>query len=177
MDKVLTIKDIAKEAGCSTSTVSRALSNHTDISSETKEKIRTIVQKYNFVPNSNAKQLKQHATNTIAIIVKGINNMLFAGIIERMQAQIERTKYTVVVDYLDEDADEVQNASQLCKEIKPLGIIFLGAGDENFKNGYQKISVPSVIVTNSAKELDFENISSVFTDDRVAVSAAIDYIF
>ena len=176
MNRVLTIKDIAKEAGCSTSTVSRALSNRSDISAETKERIKSIVEKYNFVPNSNAKQLKQNATNTITIIVKGINNMLFAGIIERMQVQMERTKYTVVVDYLDEEEDEVQNAVQLCKEMKPIGIIFLGAGDENLKNGYEKISIPSVIVTNSAKDLGFENISSVFTDDNAGVSAAINHI-
>ena len=55
----MTIKDIARLSGYSVSTVSRVLNHREDVSPEAKEKIDRIVTEQNFVPNSNAKQLKQ----------------------------------------------------------------------------------------------------------------------
>ena len=51
---VVTIKDIAKEAGVAVSTVSRVLNNHPDVSEKTKLKVLDIIEKRKFVPNSNA---------------------------------------------------------------------------------------------------------------------------
>lgn len=46
---------------------------------------------------------------------------------------IGRTDYTLVVSYIDEDENEVEQALQLCRERKPLGLLFLG-GNRNFLN-------------------------------------------
>ena len=78
--------------------------------------------KFNFVPNNNAKHLKQNNSKAIGVLVKGISNMLFASVVEEIQRMIEKTEYTLVVSYLDEDADEVEQAILLCRERKPLGI-------------------------------------------------------
>ena len=82
---MITIVDIAKESGYSVSTVSRVLNNRKDVSETTKRKIMEIVEAHNFVPNNNAKHLKQGATKNIIMIVKGTSNMLFANIIEEIQ--------------------------------------------------------------------------------------------
>ena len=79
---MITIVDIAKESGYSVSTVSRVLNNRKDVSETTKRKIMEIVEAHNFVPNNNAKHLKQGATKNIIMIVKGTSNMLFASIID-----------------------------------------------------------------------------------------------
>ena len=89
----MTIKDIARLSGFGISTVSRALNDHPDVSEETKEKIRKIVEEHRFVQNANAKQLKQQTSNSIAILVKGSFNMFFASIIERMQSDISKAGY------------------------------------------------------------------------------------
>ena len=107
---VVTIKDIAKEAGVAVSTVSRVLNNHPDVSEKTKLKVLDIIEKRKFVPNSNAKHLKQQNTNTIGIFVKGTFNFLFHSILEKIQPLIEDSGYITVVNYLDEDENEVQQA-------------------------------------------------------------------
>lgn len=173
---MVTIKDIARESGYSVSTVSRVLNNRRDVSPVAKKKIEEVVAQYNFVPNNNAKHLKQSISKTIVILVKGTSNMLFADIVEEIQRMIERTNYTSVVAYLDEKDNEVQKAIQICWERKPLGLLFLGGNPENFKEQFADVEVPSVLVTNQGMQLGFDNLASVATDDIEAAECALDYL-
>lgn len=174
---MVTIKDIARESGYSISTVSRVLNHRNDVSPEAKKRIEEVVEQFHFVPNNNAKHLKQSNTKTIGIIVKGISNMLFSRIVEEIQQMIEKTDYTLVVSYIDEDDNEVDHAVQLCAERKPLGVLFLGGTPAYFKEGFAKVDVPCVLVTNRAHEISFHNLSSVAIDDVVAAKRAVDALF
>ena len=172
----MTIKDIAKESGYSVSTVSRVLNNRRDVSPEAKKRISEIVAAYNFIPNNNAKHLKQSTSKNIAVLVKGTSNMLFANIVEEVQKMLEETKYSAEVCYIDEDKNEVEQALILCRERKPMGILFLGGNPSNFQEKYEQIEVPGVLITNCGKELPFENLSSVSVDDIAAAKQAMDYL-
>lgn len=172
----MTIKDIARESGYSVSTVSRVLNHRSDVSEEARAKIMEIVNRHNFVLNNNAKQLKQIQSKSIAVMVKGTSNMLFASIVEEIQKLVVRTKYQVNVIYLDEYENEVENAILLCREKKPIGILFLGGNPEYFKADFDKVPIPCVLVTNSSKDLGFSNLSSVCTDDIHAAKCAMDYL-
>lgn len=173
---MLTIKDIAKESGYSVSTVSRVLNNRRDVSPEAKKRIDEIVAAHHFIPNNNAKHLKQNSSRTIAVLVKGTSNMLFANIVEEIQKKVEATKYTVNITYMDEDENEVEEAVIICRERKPLGMVFLGGNPESFRQSFENVNVPCVLVTNRGDELGFENLSSVATDDKAAAGFAIDYL-
>lgn len=174
---MVTIKDIARESGYSISTVSRVLNHRNDVSPDAKQKIEEVVARFNFVPNNNAKHLKQNNSKAIGILVKGISNMMFASIVEEIQQMIEKTEYTLVVSYLDEDADEVEQAILLCRERKPLGLLFLGGNPEYFEKGFTGVDVPCVLVTNRANEMGYKNLSSVATDDVEAACCAVDALF
>lgn len=173
----MTIVDIAKESGYSVSTVSRVLNNRRDVSPEAKERIMEIVHAHNFVPNNNAKHLKQTVTKNIIVLVKGTSNMLFASIIEEIQHTIENTLYTVSVYYLDEDDNEVNEAIRLSRERKPVGILFLGGNPSYFEEAFDEVEIPCVLVTNNGKDWGFDNLSSVATDDELGACAAVDYLF
>ena len=174
---MVTIKDIARESGYSISTVSRVLNHRSDVSPDAKKKIEETVRKFNFVPNNNAKHLKQNNSKAIGVLVKGTSNMLFASIVEEIQRMIEKTEYTLVVSYIDEDADEVAQAVLLCRERKPLGLLFLGGNPEHFEQGFEEVDVPCVLVTNRANTTKFENLSSVATDDIAGARCAVDALF
>ena len=174
---MVTIKDIARESGYSISTVSRVLNHRNDVSPEAKKRIEEVVEQYHFVPNNNAKHLKQNNTKAIGILVKGISNMLFSSIVEEIQQMIEKTDYTLMVSYIDEEENEVDHAVQLCVERKPLGLLFLGGNPAYFKEGFVKVDVPCVLVSNRAHEICFDNLSSVATDDVAAAKRAVDALF
>ena len=152
----MTIKDIARLSGCGVATVSRVLNHHPDVSESTRQRVLAVVEQYGFQPNNNAKHLKQQAGTSIAILVKGTENMLFADLVEKIQALLRESGRDAAVYYLDEDANEVSYACQLCRERKPLGILFLGGDLEFFRNSFGQISIPCVLLTNSAQELGYE---------------------
>ena len=161
----MTIKDIARLAGCGVSTVSRALNGSSEISDATRARINEVIQKYNYTPNGNARRMRQTAPNSVLLIVNGSSNLFFSPLIEQIQTAAESAGLQLVVNYIDEQEDEVQNAAQLCVEQKPAGIIFLGGDIRNFRRSFAGISVPCVLSTASAKELGFANLSSVSVDD------------
>lgn len=172
----LTIKDIARESGYAVGTVSRVLNNHPDVSEKARARIMEVVEKHNFKLNSNAKHLKQQASSGIAIIVKGNQNMLFTSIVEQMQGMIREKGFACLMYYIGEMEDEMEQALRVVVERRPRGILFLGSNLSYFMERFSKVSIPCVLVTNSAESLGFENLSSVSTDDSLAAFAAIEYL-
>ena len=149
------------------------LNNHPNVSKKTREEVRQAVEESGFQINTNARHLKQHATS-ILVVVKGTSNELFSEMVETIQNLVAQTQYPLHVDYMDEDCNEVLRAVQLCREKKPLGILFLGGNSQNFAKDFDKIDIPCVLVSNDASGLPFANLSSVSTDDRQAARCAMD---
>ena len=172
----MTIKDIARMSGVGVATVSRVLNNHPDVSEDTRRKVMAVVAEQGFQPNNNARRLKQQTSASIAVIVKGTMNMLFADLVERCQQLLQDAERYASVYYLDEDANEVAYAARLCRERKPLGILFLGGDLEFFQAEFGHITVPCVLLTNSAQELPFPNLSSLTTDDEEAAYPVVRYL-
>ena len=172
----MTIKDIAKESGYAVGTVSRVLNNHPDVSEKARKTIMEVVEKHHFKLNNNAKHLKQQASSGIAIIIKGSQNMLFASIVERLQGLIEEKDFACFIYYIGEEENEVEQAESVCLERHPKGILFLGSNLKFFQERFARIDVPCVLVTNSAEQLHFRNLSSVSTDDAKGAEAAVEYL-
>ena len=172
----MTIKDLSAQTGYSVGTISRVLNDQPNVSQKARETILRAAAECGFQLNANAKQLKQQHSNSILVLVKGTHNKVFALLVESIQDRIAETKYSLVVDYMDETENEVLRALQLCRERKPLGILFLGGNRENFLADFGKITMPCVLVTNDASEFPFPNLSSVSSDDKRAGHMAIEHL-
>lgn len=170
----MTIKDLANQTGYSIGTVSRVLNNQPHVSDLAREVILKAAQESGFQLNTNAKQLKQHHSNSILVICKGSQNELFDTLLVSIQARISAAQHPLIVDYIDESDNEVRRGLQLAKEKKPLGILFLGGNREHFLADFHQIDIPCVLVTNSASGLPFDNLSSVTADDTLAGYMAAD---
>jgi len=170
----VTIKDLAAKTGYAVATVSRVLNNHPNVSEKARAVIMEAVEESGFQLNANAKQLKQQHATSILVVVKGTANELFSELLETIQSQVAETQYPLFVDYLDEEANEVRRAVQLCREKKPLGILFLGGNIQSFRADFDKIDVPCLVLTNDMSGLSFPNLSSVTVDDVEACRCAVD---
>ena len=146
----MTIKDISALTGYSVGTVSRVLNNQPNVSEKARKVILDAARTTGFQLNTNAKQLKQHHSNTILVLVKGVSNQLFSAMVEQVQAFMADSSYNLSVDYMDEDCNEVGRALQLCLERKPLGILFLGGNRKNFLSDFDKIGIPCAFATRIA---------------------------
>ena len=171
----MTIKDIARLSGYAVGTVSRALNNHPNVSETARKKILEVAQQHHFVRNTNAQQLKQHG-RYIAILVKGVSNILLNSVLEIIQKHIGETIYTSSVFVLDEYDNEAKTALKIYYEKRPAGIIFLGGNPQRYESDFNKIKVPCVLITNQAANVSNTNLSSVSTDDVKAAEQITDYL-
>lgn len=170
----MTIKDLAAQTGYSVGTVSRVLNRQPNVSEKAKKAILEAAEACGFQLNINAQQLKQTRSQNIVVLMKGTSNQLFASLLENIQKRMVGSPYHVVVDYMDEDGNEVLRALQLCREKKPRGLLFMGGNRRHFVEYFGRIDVPCVLVTNDASGLPFQNLSSVCSNDDLAVRELMD---
>ena len=172
----MTIKDIARLSGCSVSTISRVINDRPDVRPETKEKVLQMMRESGFVPNTNARQLKIQQSRSLVFVVKGTRNLFFSDFLVQLQRAATLYGYSGIVSYLDENANEIDAAQKILREIKPKGMIFLGGSVANFQQGFANITVPSVLTTLVSDELAFPSLSMGGVDDRAAARTAVSHL-
>ena len=174
----ITIKDIARICGVGVSTVSRAINNHPDINQETKQKVMQTIQKYHYVPNNSARNLKRQDAKAIAVLVKGIGNSFFSEMIKIMEEEIKQKKYSLVLQHVDFNEDEVDVALELVKEKRLRGIIFLGGYFRHNEEKLSQLQVPFVLSTIGVlpKEYSKHFYSSVSVNDEKESYKVVDYL-
>lgn len=164
----ITIKDIARICGVGVSTVSRAINNHPDINPVTKQAIMDTIEKYGYIPNNSARNLKRTDAKCIAILIKGLTNPFFAGMLSIIEEEVEKKRYSLVLRHVEYSQDEVDVALELIKEKRLRGIIFLGGHFEHSEDKLAKITVPFVIATAGCipSNMSRKLYSSVTVDDE-----------
>lgn len=105
--KRVTINDIAALTGVAASTVSRALSRPGRVNSVTRERIEAAARELNYVPNTQARALTSGRTETIAVLVSGVTNPFYFGLIRGTQHQLRAAGYAqLLID--TEDSPELE---------------------------------------------------------------------
>jgi LacI family transcriptional regulator len=111
---LVTIKDIAKALKISPSTVSRALKDHPDISTETKRAVNDLAKKLNYRPNAVALSLKQSRSNTIGVIIPEIVHFFFSSIISGIEDVAYDAGFNVIICQSNEKMErEIANVNTL----------------------------------------------------------------
>ncbi|PQJ81523.1 LacI family DNA-binding transcriptional regulator [Polaribacter glomeratus] len=120
MKQKITIKTIAKELGVSTSTVSKALRDSHEISSETKDKIQAYANLYNYKPNNLALQLRNQKTKVIGVILPKIVHHFFSTVIMGIEEGANKKGYNIMVCFSNESYK---------KEVETLKVLSNGSVD------------------------------------------------
>ncbi|MEO7264439.1 MAG: LacI family DNA-binding transcriptional regulator [Ferruginibacter sp.] len=100
--EAVTIKDIAKALGISTSTVSRALRDSYEIGAETKQLVLDCAEKLNYHPNPIALMLKERRTRSIGVVVCEIANSFFSQVINGIESIAYDKGYNVIISQSNE---------------------------------------------------------------------------
>lgn len=103
--EAVTIKDIAKALGISTSTVSRALRDSHEISPETKQLVLDCAEKLNYHPNPIALSLKERRSRSIGVVVAEIANNFFSQVINGIESIAYDRGYNVIISQTRESYD------------------------------------------------------------------------
>lgn len=167
MKKRVGIKDVAKAAGVSITTVSRALNGYQDISTETKEKIQDIVKELQYVPNASARSLGGIKKKTIGLLVSDLQVEDESGFLNG----IFRGAYASTID---NDCDFVIIATnkidqkrvpfmQICNQKQVSAVLVQGMSlDDPYYNQIAESTIPCILIDISATG---DNVYSVSTDN------------
>ncbi|MGB4659705.1 MAG: LacI family DNA-binding transcriptional regulator [Mobilitalea sp.] len=97
-----TIRDVAKEAGVSITTVSHSLSGGGVISQETREHVRKIAAKMQYVPNLNGKNLKAHSSKNIGLFVNSLRGAYYGELADAMFEECTKMGYNLNIFLTDQ---------------------------------------------------------------------------
>lgn len=173
----MTIKDIARICGVGISTVSRAMNDDPGVNKNTKERILQVIEEYNYVPNNSARNLKMTDSNTIALLIKGIDNQFFQGMLKIYEEELKKYEYAFLLQAVGEEQDAVAVAAELAKEKRLKGIIFLGGQISGAEQKLKILGIPYVLCTVAVNMLSpRKKCRSVSIDDEKESYKAVDYL-
>ena len=113
MKKQLTMADIAKIAGVGKSTVSRYF-NGGYVKEETKEKIRVVIEEYNYKPNTFAQSLKAKETKIIGVVVPCLDSTVTSRVLMSLDEELRAAGYTMLIMNTAHDHNlEIENIENL----------------------------------------------------------------
>lgn len=169
----VTIKDIAKLAGVSHTTVSRALNDSPLIKDETKRMIKEIAETLEYVPDRNARALVSAKSNNIGLffssITVGTSGSFFQEIVSGISEETHHN-YNLVINAID----RYENYSEISKN-NYNGIILVSQSrkDDTFIREIIKKGIPIVVINRDVRDIKVINILS---DDETGVYDGVSYL-
>jgi DNA-binding LacI/PurR family transcriptional regulator len=155
--EAVTIKDIARELGISTSTVSRALRDSYQISVETKKNVLECAEKLHYRPNPIALSLKEKRSRSIAVLVCEIANSFFSQVINGIESIAYDKGYNVIISQSHESFQrEVTDLQFLASRSIDGLIISVSSETENMEHLKKLLykGLPIVFFDRVSEEMD-----------------------
>ncbi|AVI99221.1 TPA: substrate-binding domain-containing protein [Haemophilus influenzae] len=153
-----TMKDIARLAQVSTSTVSHVINGSRFVSDEIREKVMRIVAELNYTPSAVARSLKVRETKTIGLLVTATNNPFFAEVMAGVEQYCQQHQYNLIIATTGGDAKRLQQNLQTLMHKQVDGLLLM-CGDSRFQADIElAISLPLVVMDWWFTELNADKI-------------------
>lgn len=102
---MVTIKDVAKEAGVSLATISRVINGAENVSPEIRSKVQEAIKKLGYFPNNAARSLVKRQSGAIAVLLRDLHSPFYTDLIKGFEDGAAETKHNVVFCSLGRDQD------------------------------------------------------------------------
>lgn len=170
----LTIKDIAREAGVSTATISRVLNNSGYVSQDVKLQVLEVIKRMNYQPNAIARSLKQEKSRSVGIVLPDMTNPYFMEIARAIQHRCFQEGYHLLFVDTEESPDKEKEALDFLLEKRIEALILAGTGGN--REQIQAISESGIRVILVDRRYTNLKLDTVAEDNIYAAKAAIDYL-
>lgn len=170
----VTIKDIAKLAGVSHATVSRALNDSSLISDKTKDRIKKIAKDNNYIPNYSAKSLKLDKSYNIGIFLsalEGTSPSFFYSSIKGVNRLMKERNYNLVVKAIDDLNGDYSMVNS--KHYDGLLVFSQKREDDKFIKYIGALNIPVVILN---RKINIKGTTCVYSQDRDGAYEAVKYL-
>ncbi|GAA0374333.1 LacI family DNA-binding transcriptional regulator [Bacillus horti] len=140
----VTIKDIARLAGVSYSTVSKALNDSPLVQPTTKEKILKIARELSYQPNIAAKKLVSNKSKTIGVVWPTINRVALSTIVTMLNEEIEKSTYSMILSI-----SKAEVAINMFKQFQVDGILVFESSHEIHNHSNTQIPITLIATSDS----------------------------
>ncbi|MBU4228620.1 LacI family transcriptional regulator [bacterium] len=172
--KYITLKMVAKRAGVSVNTASRAINNKPDINLETKKRVLQIAKELGYIRNAAAVALRTKKTGTIGVVIADNRNPFYAEVLNGMEEAAREKNYHIILANTQRDYKKEEDAINLllAKRVDGLLITPVQDKDDDIKNLIDA-NIPFVVVGR-----DFENIEvdAIYNDEVKGGFLATEYL-
>ena len=170
----VTIKDIAKAAGVSHPTVSRALNDHPGISAATKERIKKLAEEMGYVPNASARGLKTSRSRALGVIMRQIDDPFWSEVLDGVDSVLHPAGYSLFIASTHMERQREKDVVQAMVQRGVDGVILLAPqfSDEQC-HALKNYGLPMVMVNNEgAGECQY----LIFNDDEYGARLVTHYL-
>lgn len=174
-----TIKDIAKKAGVSVTTVSRALNGYSDVSEITRKKIAQVAKELNYSPNSLARSLVMKRSQTIGLLVSGftkesVKDNFMVEVLAGVNEYVSGSSYDLILFNTNSSKQREKTYTQLCRERRVDGVIIQGIRtDDPYLKEVVESDIPCVLIDIP---LESDHVSHVTTDNVLGAEKAVKHL-
>lgn len=172
----VSISDIARAAGVSHPTVSRALRDSSLISTEVRERIQRLAQEMGYTPNAIAQSLQMRRSNTIGLVVPSMSDPFFGDVVKGVEEVAHAANMSVLLSASSNDPDQEMATIETLHRRRVDGIL---AGASRITDKYQRrlnhIKVPTVLINSQAESL-YTSLYWVSVDDRKGAKLAVEHL-
>ncbi len=169
---MVTIKDVAKEAGVAISTVSNVLNNVDIVSPETKKRVLETVERLKYVPNMNAKFLKSNKKNTIGLFLSSIQGDYYRMLMQAVHLQCKLKNYLLNIYISNENTSEEIYSMIISSGVEGAIVLNERLSDE-YIDRLSKAKMPIVFID---REIAGSHMSSVIIDNAEGTNIALEYL-
>lgn len=176
MEKAVTLKDVAREAGVHMSTASRALNPETRsvVNPETVDRILTVARDLGYRPHPLARGLRTNRTMTIGMVIPDIENPLFGSIIAGAESGLGMDGYSLLITDAGRDPDNLRNVVAALIERRVDGLIMATAArSDGVIEEIVESNVRVVLVNRSTENVA---VSAIVGDDHAGIGLAVDHL-
>lgn len=165
---MVSIKDIAKKAGVSISTVSYALNGSPKVTEETRQKILAVAEELKYVPNAAARTLKTRETKVIGLYLTDFGGAFYGDLLQGVKEVLNQKGYDLIVC-------SGKRSHRFLPERTIDGAIVLDAtfSDKELLK-YAEMGKKIVVLD---RELNHPNINHVFLDNKAGATLAMEYLW
>ena len=163
--KKITSQDVAREAGVSRQTVSRAINDRTEISPETRSRILAIVERMGYRPSSIARGLATQRTRTIGLVIPDVANPFFSEVARGAEQTAYAEGYTVFLCNTDENPDRELAILNLLEEQRVDGVVLCSSRLDEETLQTTVARHPTVVLVN--RLLKGSEVGTVLLEDKL----------
>ncbi len=169
---MVTIKDVAKEAGVAISTVSNVINNVGNVSEETKKKVLAVVENMNYVPNFNARSLKANKKNTVGLFLSSIQGDYYRVLTQAIHLQCKMAGFMLNIYVSNENTSEEIYGMIVSSGVEGAIIMNECLESDHIKR-IARTGLPMVFLE---RECRGEKISSVTIDNYMGTELVMEYL-